>query len=82
MKELAVTGPFNIQFLVKDNKPFVIEVNLRASRTFPLLSKAMDANFPEVAVDSFSVGLKSLTLNIRKGGGKVAPILLCSITWS
>ena len=50
---LRVTGPFNIQFLVKDNKPFVIEVNLRASRTFPLLSKAMDANFPEIAVDSF-----------------------------
>ncbi len=50
---LSVTGPFNIQFLVKDNKPFVIEVNLRASRTFPLLSKAMDANFPEMAVDAF-----------------------------
>lgn len=52
-KELSITGPFNIQFLVKDNKPFVIEVNLRASRTLPLLSKAMDANFPEIAIDSF-----------------------------
>ena len=50
---LSVTGPFNIQFLVKNNKPFVIEVNLRASRTFPFISKAMDANFPEIAVDSF-----------------------------
>ncbi len=53
VKELEVTGPVNIQFLVKDNKPYVIEVNLRASRTFPLLSKAMDANFPEISVDSF-----------------------------
>ncbi len=52
-EELHITGPFNIQFLVKDNQPFVIEVNLRASRTFPLLSKAMNANFPEIAVDSF-----------------------------
>jgi carbamoyl-phosphate synthase large subunit len=52
-KELSITGPFNIQFLVKDNIPYVIEVNLRASRTFPLLSKAMDANFPEVVVASF-----------------------------
>ncbi len=52
-EELHITGPFNIQFLVKDNRPFVIEVNVRASRTFPLLSKAMDANFPEIAVDSF-----------------------------
>lgn len=51
--ELSITGPFNIQFLVKDNIPYVIEVNLRASRTFPLLSKAMDANFPEYAVASF-----------------------------
>lgn len=53
VKELKVTGPLNIQFLVKDNKPFVIEVNLRASRTFPLLSKALDVNLPEMAVDSF-----------------------------
>ena len=52
-KELNITGPFNIQFLVKDNIPYVIEVNLRASRTFPLLSKAMNVNFPELAVDSF-----------------------------
>ncbi len=52
-RELKITGPFNIQYLVKDNKPSVIEVNLRASRTFPMLSKAMDVNFPEVAVDSF-----------------------------
>ena len=50
---MHITGPFNIQFLVKDNRPFVIEVNVRASRTFPLLSKAMDANFPEMAVDAF-----------------------------
>ncbi|MBU0998912.1 carbamoyl-phosphate synthase (glutamine-hydrolyzing) large subunit [Patescibacteria group bacterium] len=52
-RELSITGPFNIQFLVKDNRPFVIEVNVRASRTFPLLSKAMDVNFPEMSVDSF-----------------------------
>jgi carbamoyl-phosphate synthase large subunit len=52
-RELEVTGPINIQFLVKDNIPYVIEVNLRASRTFPFLSKAMNANFPEKVVDSF-----------------------------
>jgi len=51
--ELSITGPFNIQFLVKNNIPFVIEVNVRASRTLPFLSKAMNANFPEIAVDSF-----------------------------
>ena len=52
-RELSVTGPINIQFLVKDNIPYVIEVNLRASRTFPLLSKAMDINLPEMVIDSF-----------------------------
>ena len=52
-KELHITGPFNIQYLVKNNIPYVIEVNLRASRTLPFLSKAMDVNFPELAVDSF-----------------------------
>jgi carbamoyl-phosphate synthase large subunit len=52
-RELSITGPFNIQYLVKYNIPYVIEVNLRASRTFPMLSKAMDINFPEIAVDSF-----------------------------
>lgn len=52
-KELNITGPFNIQFLVKENIPYVIEVNLRASRTFPLLSKAMDVNFLDISVDSF-----------------------------
>ena len=52
-RELNITGPFNIQFLVKDNHPYVIEVNLRASRTFPFLSKAMNVNFPEVVVQSF-----------------------------
>ncbi len=67
VKELAVTGPFNIQFLVKDNKPYVIEVNLRASRTFPLLSKAMDANFPKVAVDSFFGKAKKLYFQYPKG---------------
>ena len=38
---------------MKDNKPYVIEVNARASRTFPFLSKALDISLPELAVDSF-----------------------------
>ncbi len=66
-KELKITGPFNIQFLVKDNKPFVIEVNVRASRTFPLLSKAMDINFLEIAVDCFFGGAKVHKFSYPKG---------------
>jgi len=52
-RALNITGPFNIQYLVKDNKVYVIELNLRASRTFPFISKATGINFSEVTVDAF-----------------------------
>jgi carbamoyl-phosphate synthase large subunit len=50
---LQVSGPFNIQFLAKDNNVQVIEVNLRASRTFPFISKVTGIDFVKLAVDSF-----------------------------
>src|SRR5262249_36812999 len=50
IKELDITGPFNIQFLAKDNKLQVIECNVRASRSFPFVSKATGYNFIEVAI--------------------------------
>ena len=46
---LNISGPFNIQFLAKDNMVKVIECNLRASRTFPFISKTFDANFITLA---------------------------------
>lgn len=49
VKELKITGPFNIQFLAKDNHIQVIECNVRASRSFPFVSKATGYNFIEVA---------------------------------
>ena len=49
---LEITGPFNIQFLAKNNQVYVIEVNLRASRTFPFISKVTDINFIELFVDA------------------------------
>lgn len=52
-KSLQITGPFNIQFLARDNHVSVIEINVRASRTFPFLSKATGVNLIRVAVDSF-----------------------------
>jgi len=48
-KELNISGPFNIQFLAKDNDLKVIECNLRASRSFPFVSKVLDENFIEWA---------------------------------
>lgn len=49
---LEITGPFNMQFLAKDNDVYVIEVNLRASRTFPFISKVTGINFMELFVDA------------------------------
>ncbi len=52
-KELNITGPFNIQFLAKNNNIQVIEINLRSSRTFPFISKVSKINFTKLATDAF-----------------------------
>ena len=49
-KSLKITGPFNIQFLARDNNIMVIECNLRASRSFPFVSKILRENFIDIAV--------------------------------
>jgi carbamoyl-phosphate synthase large subunit len=46
---LRIHGPFNIQFIAKDNEVQVIECNLRASRSFPFVSKVSKVNFIEIA---------------------------------
>ncbi|MCU7491506.1 MAG: carbamoyl-phosphate synthase (glutamine-hydrolyzing) large subunit [Ignavibacteria bacterium] len=46
---LEITGPFNIQFIAKDNDVKVIECNLRASRSFPFVSKVLKINFIDIA---------------------------------
>ncbi len=46
---LSITGPFNIQFLAKDNHLQVIECNMRASRSFPFVSKVTGYNFIDIA---------------------------------
>ena len=48
-KELNISGPFNIQYLAKGNEIKVIECNLRASRSFPFVSKVLRINFIELA---------------------------------
>ena len=53
-KKLKITGPFNIQFLAKDNQIKVIECNVRASRSFPFVSKVIGKNFIEFAVKAMT----------------------------
>ncbi|MCM1109083.1 MAG: carbamoyl-phosphate synthase (glutamine-hydrolyzing) large subunit [Clostridium sp.] len=48
-RELKISGPFNIQFLARDNEIKVIECNLRASRSFPFVSKVLKINLIELA---------------------------------
>eukprot|EP01125_Pyxidicula_operculata_P003023 TRINITY_DN1312_c0_g1_i1.p1 TRINITY_DN1312_c0_g1~~TRINITY_DN1312_c0_g1_i1.p1 ORF type:complete len:2089 (+),score=499.75 TRINITY_DN1312_c0_g1_i1:1107-7373(+) len=67
-KHLDVSGPFNIQYIAKDDEIKVIECNLRASRSFPFVSKTLGHNFAEIAtrvlvnesVDPVEVDVKSL----------------------
>jgi carbamoyl-phosphate synthase large subunit len=47
---LKITGPFNIQFLAKNNEVMVIECNVRASRSFPFISKVSGVNFIDISV--------------------------------
>jgi len=58
---LEITGPFNIQFIAKDNTVKVIECNLRASRSFPFVSKVTKQNFIELATQAILD--KELTIN-------------------
>lgn len=48
-RELKINGPFNIQFIAKNNEVKVIELNLRASRSFPFVSKILRRNFIDLA---------------------------------
>ncbi len=50
VRALKITGPFNLQFLAKDNHLMVIECNVRASRSFPFVSKVTGYNFIDIAI--------------------------------
>ena len=67
---LKITGPFNIQFIAKENRIKVIECNLRASRSFPFVSKVAKKDFIDIATKSIV-------------GKKVKPIgnALSGISW-
>ena len=63
-RALEIKGPFNIQYIVKDGDIFVIECNLRASRSMPFVSKTVDINLMEIAADAI------LGNKIEDGEGK------------
>lgn len=58
IKSLNITGPFNIQFIAKNNELKVIECNVRASRSFPFVSKVSGHNFIEIATEAM-LGIKN-----------------------
>ncbi len=66
-KELHITGPFNIQFLVKNKEIFIIEINIRASRTFPFISKVTGVNMMELFVETlFKNEIKAISIPTPK----------------
>lgn len=58
IKNLNITGPFNVQFIAKDNELKVIECNVRASRSFPFVSKVSNHNFIQIAAEAM-LGIKN-----------------------
>lgn len=65
-RELNITGPFNIQFLAKNNDIKVIECNLRASRSFPFASKVTGYNFIDIATRAMLGDKSVLDLRVNK----------------
>lgn len=64
-KTLNVTGPFNMQCIAKDNEVYVIEVNLRSSRTFPFISKVTRVNLIKLATDAmFKNNIPEVPINL------------------
>lgn len=57
-ENLHITGPFNVQFIAKDNALKVIECNVRASRSFPFVSKVTNYNFIQIATEAM-LGIKN-----------------------
>jgi carbamoyl-phosphate synthase large subunit len=71
---LKITGPFNIQFLLKENNVSVIECNLRASRSFPFVSKVHKVNLAELATKAILNGnLEKIKNGVPKYCGVKVP---------
>jgi carbamoyl-phosphate synthase large subunit len=75
-KGLNISGPFNMQFLAKNNRLKVIECNLRASRSFPFASKVTGVNFARIATQALlkraPEGVRYQTLDLDHVGVKAA----------
>ncbi|XP_076462198.1 multifunctional protein CAD-like isoform X2 [Babylonia areolata] len=70
-RALEVTGPFNLQLIAKDNQLKVIECNVRVSRSFPFVSKALDHDFVAMATRVI-MGEAVEPVNVLYGCGRVA----------
>ena len=63
-RALKICGPFNIQFMAKGNDILVIECNLRASRTFPFISKVLNIDFIAIATKAMiGMAIKPVNMN-------------------
>ncbi|RJR14635.1 carbamoyl-phosphate synthase (glutamine-hydrolyzing) large subunit [Candidatus Microgenomates bacterium] len=65
VKELKITGPFNVQYVIQNEEVYVIECNLRASRSFPFDSKVTGVNFIKLATEIL-LGTKKKPISIGK----------------
>ena len=70
-KKLEIDGPFNIQYIAKNNELKVIECNLRVSRSFPFVSKVKDINFIKMATKIMIGSYNIENINEKYTGVKV-----------
>lgn len=85
IRELHITGPFNIQFLAKNNEIKVIECNLRASRSFPFVSKVSGYNFIEKATRAIlgeDITSEYNTIDLDHIGVKAAQFSFHRLKWA
>lgn len=85
IKELNITWPFNIQFLAKNDEIKVIECNLRASRSFPFVSKVSGYNFIEIATEGImgrEIHSDYNTLDLDHVGVKASQFSFHRLKWA
>jgi len=81
-RELEIRGPFNIQFLVKNNDPYVIELNLRASRSMPFSSKSRNVNLMELSAKVVVEGTLGLGEGVYVPPTKVWGVKSPQFSWT
>ncbi len=82
VRELEIVGPYNIQFLIVNNEPYVIELNLRTSRSMPFTSKSRRANLMEYAAKAVLRGALGIDEEVYEPPAPVWGVKSPQFSWT